>query len=62
MIYLLPDINRKLEPILKRELKPGSRVVSHAFRLGDWPPDQTVELEREGGLPPAVLYLWKIRD
>ncbi len=39
-LYLLPDINLKLRPIILDQLKPGTRVVSHAFTMGDWSPDQ----------------------
>jgi hypothetical protein len=40
-LYLLPSLNVKLRPKLYRELQPGSRVVSHAFDMGDWKPDST---------------------
>jgi SAM-dependent methyltransferase len=40
-LYLLPSINVKLRPKLLEELRPGTRVVSHAFDMGDWEPDQT---------------------
>jgi hypothetical protein len=40
-LYLLPSLNVKLRPKLFRELRPGSRVVSHAFDMGDWRPDST---------------------
>ena len=38
-IYLLPDVNLRLRPRLLTELRPGARIVSHAFNLGDWRPD-----------------------
>lgn len=53
-MYLLPDVNLKLKPNLLKQLKPGSRVVSHAFDMGDWKPDKT---ERVNG---RTLYLWTI--
>jgi SAM-dependent methyltransferase len=54
-LYLLQTLNEKLKPKLLKELKPGSRVVSHAFSMGaDWPPEQTVEV---GG---TTIYLWTI--
>jgi hypothetical protein len=40
-LYLLTSVNLKLRPRLTRELKPGTRVVSHNFGMGDWKPDQT---------------------
>jgi tRNA G37 N-methylase Trm5 len=53
-MYLLPDVNLKLKPTLLSQLKPGSRVVSHAFDMGDWKPDKT---ERVNG---RTVYLWAI--
>lgn len=53
-MYLLPDVNLKLKPNLLKQLKPGSRVVSHAFDMGDWKPDKT---ERVNG---RTIYLWSI--
>lgn len=42
-LYLLPDVNLKLRPKLL-QLKPGTRIVSHAFDMGDWKPDKTVDV------------------
>jgi hypothetical protein len=53
-IYLLPSINLKLRPKLLRELKPGTRVISHAFDLGKWRPEQVVELEGRS------IYYWVV--
>jgi protein-L-isoaspartate O-methyltransferase len=55
-MYLLPDVNLKLKPNLLSQLKPGSRIVSHSFDMGDWRPDKT---ERVDG---RTIYLWTIRD
>jgi ribosomal protein L11 methylase PrmA len=44
-LYLLPSLNLKLIPKLNKELKPGTRIVSHAFDMGDWKPEQTLEVE-----------------
>jgi cyclopropane fatty-acyl-phospholipid synthase-like methyltransferase len=55
-LYLLPSLNEKLMPKLKKELKPGTRVVSHAFSMGEqWSPDEKREV---GG---RTIYLWRIR-
>lgn len=55
-LYLLPDVNRKLRPQLWRQLKVGSRVVSHDFDMGpEWPPEK---VERIGG---KTLYFWTIK-
>jgi ribosomal protein L11 methylase PrmA len=53
-MYLLPDVNLKLKPSLLKQLKPGSRVVSHAFDMGDWKPDKTERVN------DRTLYLWTI--
>lgn len=53
-MYLLPQVNLRLRPRLLTELKPGARVVSHAWDMGDWTPDDT---RRAGG---AVVYRWTI--
>lgn len=57
-LYLLSSSNRKLRPILTRQLAPGARIVSHAFRMGDWRPDVTREFEDERGTP-RTLHLWR---
>lgn len=55
-LYLLPDINRKLRPQLWKQLRVGSRVVSHDFDMGDeWPPEK---VEKVGG---KTLYYWTIK-
>ena len=54
-LYLLPELNVKLRPELFRQLKPGTRVVSHDFDMGDWKPDQVVKTE-EG----STIYYWVI--
>jgi len=53
-LYLLPEVNMKLRPKLWRELKPGTRVVSHSFDMGDWKPDKQ---EHVGG---SDIFLWVI--
>jgi precorrin-6B methylase 2 len=51
-LYLLPSLNVKLIPKLNKELKPGTRIVSHQFDMGDWAPEQTLEV---GG---RRVYFW----
>jgi cyclopropane fatty-acyl-phospholipid synthase-like methyltransferase len=53
-LYLLSSLNDKLRPKLLKELKPGTRVVSHAFPMTDWEPEKTVQT---GG---GVIYLWRV--
>jgi len=43
-LFLLPSVNLKLRPKLFRDLRPGTRIVSHEHYMGDWKPDQTSEL------------------
>jgi len=53
-MYLSPRINRELRPRLSN-LKPGTRIVSHSFLLGEWEPDKTVEVEEF-----HQIYLWVV--
>ena len=53
-LYLLPSLNLKLLPKLKAELKPGTRIVSHAFDMGDWVPEQTLDVDGR------KVYFWTI--
>ncbi|MBP7571589.1 MAG: class I SAM-dependent methyltransferase [Acidobacteria bacterium] len=64
-LYLLSASNLKLRPILTKQLKPGSRIVSHAFSMGDWEP-QTVDQFTDSRGIGRTLYLWvtdgKVRE
>ncbi|HYO80475.1 MAG TPA: class I SAM-dependent methyltransferase [Bryobacteraceae bacterium] len=53
-LYLLPSINLKLRPKLFRDLKPGTRIVSHSFDMGEWQPEKRIEVDGR------YLYLWRI--
>ncbi|HLS84673.1 MAG TPA: class I SAM-dependent methyltransferase [Burkholderiales bacterium] len=53
-LYLLPDLNVRLMPRLLKELKPGTRIVSHQFDMGDWKPEK--ELDVNG----RTVYLWTV--
>jgi SAM-dependent methyltransferase len=53
-LYLLTRLNEKLKPKLMKDLKPGTRVVSHAFDMGDWKPEQTAQVAA------STVYLWRI--
>lgn len=55
-LYLLPEVNLRLRPKLLSELKPGTRIVSHAFDMGDWKPDKTVEVDGR------TLYYWVVPE
>lgn len=56
MLYLLPALNVRLRPRLLDELKPGTRVVSHAFMMGEWEPDNRAEV----GNPAKSVYFWRV--
>lgn len=53
-LYLLPQLNLKLKPKLLATLKPGTRIVSHAFDMGDWKPEQQQTIDGR------VIYMWKV--
>lgn len=53
-MYLLPGVNLQLRPTLLSQLKPGSRIVSHAFDMGDWKPDKVVQVNGR------TVYLWTL--
>lgn len=55
-LYLLESLNLKLRPRLLNELKPGTRVVSHAFSMGDWPAEQMQEIDNN------TIYMWTIPE
>jgi SAM-dependent methyltransferase len=53
-LYLSKSINNELEPKLRLELKPGTRIVSHDFGIGKWQPDEVLQVDE------ATLFLWKV--
>lgn len=60
-MYLLPAVNLKLRPRLLSLLKPGTRIVSHDFDMGDWSPDATAELysdQKFGAGGVSQVFLW----
>jgi precorrin-6B methylase 2 len=58
-LYLLSSSNATLRPILTRQLRPGARVVSHAFSMGPaWPADKVDRFTNENG-DEITLYLWR---
>jgi SAM-dependent methyltransferase len=60
-LYLLPFVNEKLRPKLFRELKPGTRVVSHAFNMGSWNPDKVLKVITDGNQERTV-YFWVVTE
>jgi cyclopropane fatty-acyl-phospholipid synthase-like methyltransferase len=59
-MYLLPEVNLLLKPKVRSQLKPGSRIVSHAFSMGDWKPDKVVQVKDPSSYE-RTLYLWTIK-
>lgn len=55
-MYLFPEVNMKLRPMLFEQLEPGTRVVSHSFDMNEWEPDTTVNVNGD------ILYLWTIPE
>lgn len=55
-LYLLPDVNMRLRPKLLKDLKVGSRIVSHQFNMGDWEPDEQIQIEWR------TVYLWTVTE
>ena len=57
-LYLSPEVNLRLRPKLLRELRPGTRIVSHEHDLGDWQPEKSVLVplaERN-----HYVFLWRV--
>jgi uncharacterized protein (TIGR03000 family) len=61
MLYMGEDLNLRLRPILQKSLKPGSRIVSHRFTMGDWKPLKTITVKDKEGTE-YKLHLWKIGE
>ncbi|MBW4621462.1 MAG: class I SAM-dependent methyltransferase [Cyanosarcina radialis HA8281-LM2] len=55
-LYLLPAVNLRLRPKLLSELKPGTRIVSHAFDMGEWKPERVEQIEGR------TIYLWRVPE
>jgi SAM-dependent methyltransferase len=55
-MYLFPEVNLRLRPMLFEQLEPGTRVVSHSFDMNGWEPDSTVNVDGD------ILYLWTIPE
>ncbi|WP_088889319.1 SAM-dependent methyltransferase [Leptolyngbya ohadii] len=59
-LYLLPRVNLELRPRLLAELKPGTRIVSHDFDMGDWEPDEVVQVQ--GPNRTHTIYKWTVPE
>jgi len=60
MLFLWPEINRRLLPKLLRELRPGARIVSNMHDMGDFAPSRTITLR--SGPHPHRVYSWIVPD
>jgi tRNA G37 N-methylase Trm5 len=58
-MYLLPEVNLMLRPNIWKQMKPGSRVVSHDFDMGDWKPVKSENIKDSSGWD-HTLYLWHV--
>jgi len=58
-LYLLPSLNERLRPKLFREVRPGTRIVSNAFDMGDWKAERTMTIKTNSGMQ-SYAYLWII--
>lgn len=59
ILYLLPHLNIRLRPQLLRQLKPGTRIVSHDFDMGEWQPEKVMGIQTP---QEATLYYWVIPE
>jgi uncharacterized protein (TIGR03000 family) len=61
MLYMGNEFNSLLRPILEKQLKPGTRIVSHRFVIGDWAPDKTIKVTGADG-DEYTLHLWTVKE
>ena len=61
MLYMGNEFNILLRPVLEKQLKPGTRIVSHRFIIGDWAPDKTIKVTGADG-DEYTLHLWTVKD
>ncbi len=61
LLYMGNEFNNLLRPVLEKQLKPGSRIISHRFVLGDWAPDKTIKVTGADG-EEYVLHVWTVKE
>jgi uncharacterized protein (TIGR03000 family) len=61
LLYMGNEFNELLRPVLEKQLKPGSRIISHRFVMGDWKPDETKTITGEDG-DEYLIHLWTVKD
>ena len=60
LIYIGDDLGARMSPLLQKLLKPGTRIVSHRFKLGDWEPEKSITVKGNDG-DEYVLHLWTVK-
>ncbi len=61
LLYMSDELNKQLRPDLQKILKPGARIVSHRFTMGDWKPDKTEKVDISHDYPEEkLIHLWTI--
>lgn len=58
-VYLLPDSNEKVRPLLEKQLKKGARIVAHDFEFSGWTPEKTETIEDDGEGRSHTLFLYR---
>jgi uncharacterized protein (TIGR03000 family) len=60
LMYLSDELGKIIQPKLMKDLKPGTRIVSHRFTIGDWKPDQTITVKGADG-DEYTLHVWTVK-
>jgi uncharacterized protein (TIGR03000 family) len=60
LVYMGDDLGARMAPLMQKMCKPGTRIVSHRFSLGDWKPDKEVTVKGEDGDEYHLLY-WEVK-
>lgn len=60
-LYLLPEVNLRLRPKLLDSLKPGTRIVSHNYDMGNWQPEK-VEVVKTADQDDHIVYFWRVPE
>ena len=61
LVYIGDDLGARMSPVLQKVLKPGTRIVSHRFSLGDWKPDKTEVVKGMDG-DDYTLHYWVVKE
>lgn len=58
-VYLLPESNKKVRPLLEKQLRKGTRIVAHDFEFAGWKPDKVEHIEDDGEGRSHTIYLYR---